>query len=127
MQGLRKLCDDRGALLIVDEVLTGMGRTGKMWAIEHYGVEPDLLVVGKNLSGGIAPCAGIAGRATVRSVTPATAPATGASAACSPRYLSRTLPPREKPARKTGASPAVSAIPRDDDGAIRSFTTMTSQ
>lgn len=62
MRGLREICDRNDWLLIVDEVLTGMGRTGKMWAIEHYGVEPDLLVVGKNLSGGIAPCAGIAGR-----------------------------------------------------------------
>lgn len=48
--------------MIADEVLTGLGRTGKMWGIEHYAVVPDILVVGKNLSGGIEPCAGIAAR-----------------------------------------------------------------
>jgi acetylornithine/succinyldiaminopimelate/putrescine aminotransferase len=48
--------------MIADEVLTGMGRTGKMWGVEHYDVIPDILVVGKNLSGGIAPCAGIASK-----------------------------------------------------------------
>jgi 4-aminobutyrate aminotransferase-like enzyme len=62
LQGLRRLCDQNDWLLIVDEVLTGMGRTGRMWAIEHYDVMPDILVVGKNLSGGIEPCAGIATR-----------------------------------------------------------------
>lgn len=62
IQGLRELCDRNDWLLVVDEVLTGLGRTGKMWAIEHYGVLPDILVVGKNLSGGIAPCAGIAAK-----------------------------------------------------------------
>ena len=62
VQGIRALCDKNGWLMISDEVLTGMGRTGKMWGIEHYGVVPDILVVGKNLSGGIEPCAGIAAR-----------------------------------------------------------------
>ncbi len=62
IQGVREICDRNGWLLIVDEVLTGLGRTGRMWGIEHYDVEPDILVVGKNLSGGIAPCAGIAAR-----------------------------------------------------------------
>ena len=62
IQGLRELCDKNDWLLVVDEVLTGLGRTGKMWAIEHYDVLPDILVVGKNLSGGIAPCAGIAAK-----------------------------------------------------------------
>ena len=62
LQGIRALCDKNDWLMISDEVLTGMGRTGKMWGIEHYEVVPDILVVGKNLSGGIEPCAGIAAR-----------------------------------------------------------------
>ncbi|NRB72057.1 MAG: aminotransferase class III-fold pyridoxal phosphate-dependent enzyme [Xanthomonadales bacterium] len=62
LQGIREICDRNDWLLIIDEVLTGMGRTGKMWATEHYDVEPDILVVGKNLSGGIAACAGIAAK-----------------------------------------------------------------
>lgn len=62
IRGLRELCDKNDWLLVVDEVLTGLGRTGKMWAIEHYDVLPDILIVGKNLSGGIAPCAGIAAK-----------------------------------------------------------------
>ena len=62
LQGIREICNRNDWLMVVDEVLTGMGRTGKMWAIEHYGVTPDILVVGKNLSGGIEPCAGIAAR-----------------------------------------------------------------
>ena len=44
---LRKICDDNGILLIADEVQSGAGRTGKMWAIEHWGVEPDILVHGQ--------------------------------------------------------------------------------
>ncbi|MBN1374828.1 MAG: aspartate aminotransferase family protein [Dehalococcoidia bacterium] len=51
----RKLCDERGALLIVDEVQTGLGRTGKLWGIEHFNVVPDIIVIGKGLSGGIYP------------------------------------------------------------------------
>ncbi len=60
IQGIRKLCDDKGWLMIVDEVLTGVGRTGKMWGIDHYDVVPDIMVMGKNLSGGIEALAGIA-------------------------------------------------------------------
>lgn len=62
MQGIREICDRNDWLMISDEVLTGLGRTGAMWGIDHYQVLPDILVVGKNLSGGIAPCAGIAAR-----------------------------------------------------------------
>jgi 4-aminobutyrate aminotransferase-like enzyme len=62
MKGIRKICDKNDWLMIADEVLTGMGRTGKMWAVNHYDLVPDILVVGKNLSGGIEPCAGIAAR-----------------------------------------------------------------
>jgi len=60
---LRALCDERGALLIVDEVQSGLGRTGKVWAIEHWGVEPDILVTGKGLSGGVYPIAATCYRA----------------------------------------------------------------
>ena len=53
MQAARRVCDERGALLIVDEVQTGFGRTGKMFAIQHFGVIPDLLTCAKSLAGGI--------------------------------------------------------------------------
>jgi 4-aminobutyrate aminotransferase / (S)-3-amino-2-methylpropionate transaminase / 5-aminovalerate transaminase len=62
--GLRELCDRHGILYVDDEVQSGVGRTGPMWAIEHYGVEPDLLVSGKSLGGGL-PLAGVTGRAEV--------------------------------------------------------------
>jgi putrescine aminotransferase len=52
---IRKLCDDRGALLLVDEVQTGLGRTGRWWGIQHEGVTPDAIITGKGLSGGIYP------------------------------------------------------------------------
>ncbi len=62
LQGIRRICDRFDWLMIADEVLTGLGRTGRMWSVEHYDVVPDILVAGKNLSGGIEPCAGVAAR-----------------------------------------------------------------
>jgi 4-aminobutyrate aminotransferase-like enzyme len=62
VQGIRRICDQNDWLMIADEVLTGLGRTGRMWAVEHYDVVPDILVAGKNLSGGIESCAGVAAR-----------------------------------------------------------------
>jgi 4-aminobutyrate aminotransferase len=50
---LRRLCDEFGILLIADEVQSGMGRTGKWWAIEHFGVEPDILLVAKGIASGM--------------------------------------------------------------------------
>ncbi len=50
---LRKLCDKHGILLIVDEVQCGMGRTGKWWAIEHFGVEPDMVTIAKGIASGM--------------------------------------------------------------------------
>ena len=54
---LRQLCDARGALLILDEVQAGLGRTGTLWAFERFGVVPDILVVGKGTSAGVYPIA----------------------------------------------------------------------
>ena len=62
MQGLRKICDENGILLIADEVQTGFARTGKMFAIEHSGVEPDFLVCAKSIAGGM-PLSAVIGRA----------------------------------------------------------------
>jgi len=55
---VRQVCDEHGILLVFDEVQTGFGRTGKMWAAEHYGVIPDILVFGKGVGGGF-PLAGV--------------------------------------------------------------------
>jgi len=55
LPGVKRLCEKHGALFIADEVQTGLGRTGKFWAVERYGVEPDILVTGKGLSGGMYP------------------------------------------------------------------------
>jgi acetylornithine/succinyldiaminopimelate/putrescine aminotransferase len=54
LEGLRRLCDERGALLILDEVQTGMGRTGKWFAYQHTAIEPDILTCAKALAGGVA-------------------------------------------------------------------------
>jgi 4-aminobutyrate aminotransferase-like enzyme len=61
---LRKLCDRLDALLIVDEIQSGCGRTGRMWAVEHCGVTPDLMTVGKGIGGGLAVAA-VLGRAEI--------------------------------------------------------------
>ena len=57
LSGVKTLCEQYGAVFVADEVQTGLGRTGTMWAIEGYGVEPDILVTGKGLSGGMYPMA----------------------------------------------------------------------
>lgn len=64
MRGLRALCDQHGILLIADEVQTGFARTGKLFAMEHYGVVPDLMTMAKSLAGGM-PLSALCGRAEV--------------------------------------------------------------
>ena len=59
LPGVRRLCDEYGALLIADEVQTGFGRTGKMFALDHWDVVPDIMVVSKALSGGFIPVGAI--------------------------------------------------------------------
>lgn len=53
LQGAQQLCQERGALLIIDEIQTGFGRTGKMFALEHHNLQPDLLCVAKSMAGGL--------------------------------------------------------------------------
>jgi len=55
LPAIRRICTERGALLIVDEVQTGLGRTGKMFAVEHWDVQPDILTLAKALGGGVFP------------------------------------------------------------------------
>jgi 4-aminobutyrate aminotransferase/(S)-3-amino-2-methylpropionate transaminase len=64
LAGVRKICDDNGIVLVVDEVQTGFGRTGKFWGIEHYDVEPDLMCVAKSIAAGL-PLSGVLGRAEI--------------------------------------------------------------
>ena len=53
LRGLRQLCDERGALLVIDEIQAGLGRTGRWFAFEHAGVLPDIVTLGKGLAGGV--------------------------------------------------------------------------
>jgi 4-aminobutyrate aminotransferase/(S)-3-amino-2-methylpropionate transaminase len=64
VQGLRRLCDEHGIVLVADEVQTGFGRTGRMFAMEHFDVEPDLMIMAKSIAGGL-PLSGVVGRAEI--------------------------------------------------------------
>jgi 4-aminobutyrate aminotransferase/(S)-3-amino-2-methylpropionate transaminase len=69
LQGIRRLCDQHGIVLVVDEVQTGFGRTGTMFATEQYGIEADLITVAKSIAGGL-PLSGVIGRADVMDSPP---------------------------------------------------------
>ncbi|TEA78464.1 4-aminobutyrate--2-oxoglutarate transaminase [Allopusillimonas ginsengisoli] len=69
LQSLRAICDQHGILLIADEVQTGFARTGKMFAIEHAGVVPDLMTLAKSLAGGM-PLSAVCGRADIMDAPP---------------------------------------------------------
>lgn len=69
MQALRKRCDETGALLILDEIQSGLGRTGKLWAFEHFAIVPDILLLAKGLGGGMPIGAFIASAEIMQSLT----------------------------------------------------------
>jgi 4-aminobutyrate aminotransferase/(S)-3-amino-2-methylpropionate transaminase len=64
LTGVRRICDEHGIVFVVDEVQTGFGRTGKLFALEHYGVEADLLTVAKSIAAGL-PLSGVIGKAEI--------------------------------------------------------------
>jgi len=64
VRGLREIADEHGIVLIADEVQSGYGRTGRMFAIEHFGVEPDIITVAKSMAAGV-PISGVLGRADI--------------------------------------------------------------
>jgi len=64
LDGVRRLCDEYGIVMVVDEVQTGFGRTGKLFAIEHYGIEPDLITIAKSIAAGL-PLSGVLGKAEI--------------------------------------------------------------
>ncbi len=64
VEGLRRICDEHGIVLVADEVQTGFGRTARMFAMEHFDVEPDLMIVAKSIAGGL-PLSGVVGRAAI--------------------------------------------------------------
>ena len=68
LQSVRQICDKKDILLILDEVQTGLGRTGKLWAFEHFQIVPDMVVIGKGLSGGIYPISATVMRAPLEAV-----------------------------------------------------------
>ncbi|MFQ5881121.1 MAG: acetylornithine transaminase [Candidatus Methylomirabilales bacterium] len=76
LQGLRKLCDETGILLVFDEVQTGIGRTGRLFAYEHWGVQPDVMTLAKALGGGLPIGAMLAKEEVAASLTPGTHAAT---------------------------------------------------
>jgi 4-aminobutyrate aminotransferase len=60
LQEIRKICDEHGIMMIVDEVQSGMGRTGKLFAIEHFGIKPDIITTAKGIASGLPLAAFIA-------------------------------------------------------------------
>ena len=89
-----QICDEHGIVFVVDEVQTGFGRTGKMWGIEHHGVEPDLMTVAKSIAGGL-PLSAVLGKAEIMDAPPDSAiggtyvgnPVAQAAAHCRARRL----------------------------------------
>jgi 4-aminobutyrate aminotransferase / (S)-3-amino-2-methylpropionate transaminase / 5-aminovalerate transaminase len=69
LESVRRLCDEHGIVMVVDEVQTGFGRTGKLFAIEHYGIQPDLITVAKSIAMGL-PLSGVIGKREIMDAPP---------------------------------------------------------
>jgi 4-aminobutyrate aminotransferase/(S)-3-amino-2-methylpropionate transaminase len=69
LEGMRRICDENGIVLVADEVQTGFGRTGRLFALDHFGVEPDIVTMAKSIAAGI-PLAAVVGRAPVMDAPP---------------------------------------------------------
>jgi len=69
MEALREICDEHGILLVADEIQTGFGRTGRLFAMEYHSVKPDLVTMAKGLAGGM-PLSAVCGRANVMDAPP---------------------------------------------------------
>jgi 4-aminobutyrate aminotransferase/(S)-3-amino-2-methylpropionate transaminase len=69
VRGIRRLCDEHGIVMVADEVQTGFSRTGRLFAMEHFGVEPDLMTMAKSIAGGL-PLSGVIGRAAIMNAPP---------------------------------------------------------
>ena len=69
LKGVRKICDENGFLMIADEVQSGFGRTGTYFAVEHFGVVPDILIMAKGIASGM-PFSGIAAKAKLMEIPP---------------------------------------------------------
>ena len=125
MQALRKRCNETGALLILDEIQAGLGRTGKLWAFEHYGIVPDILMLAKGLGGGMPIGAFIASAEIMQSLTnsPVLGHITtfGGNAVCAAAALATVktitegklwegVPEKEKLIRKKLKHPAIKGI-----------------
>ena len=109
---LKEVCEAHGILYVDDEVQAGVGRTGPVWAIEHYGIEPDLLVSGKSLGGGLPLAA--RDRPRRRSWTPS-APAGSAARSAATRWPAR----RRRSCSTRSRRPASASGPRSSGRTIR--------
>ncbi len=98
LPGLQTLARKYGWLLIADEVLVGLGRTGRMWASEHWSLEPDLLVMGKHITGGIEPIAAVQAteRVLAETDTPSGGTFSGSPAACAAALKTLEILERDK-------------------------------
>ena len=102
LAALRRLCDESGALLVFDEIQTGMGRTGRLWGYQHWGVEPDVMTLAKALASGV-PIGAMVARESCARVMTAGSPARRSAAIRSPR---RSGSPPSRPCWRIGSPSA---------------------